>query len=186
MGKIRGIIIVVVLAVFVGGYFFYLSNKEKAESEETSITAVQNVLLRNLDNNYPSTPKELLRYYCDITLCLYNESYTDDELEQMADKLLAIYDEELAENNPREQYIEDLKQDVRDFKDSKYSIVSYTTSSSMDVEEFTQDGRSCARLYCTYSIKSGSDYVSSRMVFILRKEIGTGHWKILGFETVTE
>ncbi|MCD8039853.1 MAG: hypothetical protein LUE96_12360 [Lachnospiraceae bacterium] len=185
MGKVKGAIIVVVLAVLVGGYYFYISNMEK-ESEETTISAVQDVLLRNLDNDYPSTPKELLRYYCEITKCLYNENYTDNQLEQMADKLLALYDEELAQNNPREQYIDDLKEDVQEFLDSNYSIVSYTTSSSTDVEEYTYDGRTCAKLYCTYSIKSGSDYVSSRMVFILRKETGSGHWKILGFEPVTE
>ncbi len=186
MGKskgIKGTIVVIILVVLVAGYYFYLSNYRE-QTDETEITAVQDVLLRDLDTNYPPTPREVLKYYSNITKCLYNDKYTEEQLEQMADKLLELYDEELAENNPREQYIKDLKNDVSDFTKNGYSIVSYTTSSSTDVEEFTQDGRSCARLYCTYSVKSGANYTTSRQEFILRKETETGHWKILGFDLV--
>jgi hypothetical protein len=104
----------------------------------------------------------------------------------MADKLLELYDEELAQNNPRDEYIASLKDEIKDFTDNSYSIVNYTVSSSTDVEEFTKDGRQCASLYCTYSVKSGSNYTSSKQEFILRKETGSGHWKILGFELVNQ
>lgn len=181
--KVKYVVVVVIMAALVVGYFFYLSNRE-ADDETVVVTAVQNVLLKNLDTDYPPTPREVLRYYSEITKCLYNEEYTEEQLEQMADKLLALYDEELAANNPREQYIEDLKSDVQEFLDSGYSIASYSTSSSTDVEEYTSDGRQYAQLYCTYSIKSGADYVASKQVFVMRKEIGTGHWKILGFDLV--
>ncbi|MDE6056266.1 MAG: hypothetical protein K2G55_21470, partial [Lachnospiraceae bacterium] len=96
----------------------------------------------------------------------------------------ALYDAELAENNPREQYIMDLKDEVKEFAEKGYTIMSYTTSKSTDVEEFTEGGRKCARMYCTYSVKSGADYVSSKQVFILRRETETGRWKILGFDLV--
>lgn len=182
-GKIKNIIIVVILMALVGGYYFYLSNRQKTAAE-VEVTAVQNVLLRNLDTAYPPTPKEVVKYYSDIIKCLHNETYTNDQFEQMADKLLALYDEELAENNPRDQYLKDLKKDVKDFTDSGYSIANYNTSSSTDVEEYTLDGRKCARLYCIYSVKTGADYKSSKQVFILRKETATGHWKIMGFELV--
>jgi len=183
MGKAKKIIIVIILVALVGGYYFYLSNY-KNDEEETVITKVQDVLLRNLDNDYPPTPREVLRYYSDITECLYNENYTDQQLEQMADQLLALFDEELVENNPRDQYIVNLKKEVKEFADNGYSIISYTTSKSTDVEEFTEGGRKCARMYCTYSVKSGANYTSSRQLFILRRETETGHWKILGFDLV--
>lgn len=185
MGKLKGVIIAVILVALVGGFYFYVSNVGK-DDDGGVVSAVQDVLLRNLDNDYPSTPRELVKYYSDITKCLYNEKYTDEQLEQMADKMLALYDEELAENNPREQYLVDLKQDIQEFANNNYTIISYTTSSSTDVEEYTHEGRKCASLYCTYSIKRGADYVSSKQVFVLRKESGSGHWKILGFDIVTE
>ena len=109
MGKVKVAIIVVILVALVGGYYFYLSNYMKND-DETIVTEVQDVLLRNLEDDYPPTPREVLKYYSDITKCLYNENYTEEQLEQMADKLLALYDEELAANNPREQYIQDLEE----------------------------------------------------------------------------
>jgi len=182
--KVKSTILIVIMVVLVVGYFFYLSNFRE-EKDKTIITAVQNVLLRDLDTDYPPTPRELLKYYSDITKCVYNEKYTEDQLNQMVDKLFEIYDEDLLALNPREQYITDLKSDVKEFLDSNYSIVSYTVSSSTDVNEYVQDGRNCASLYCTYSIKEGADYVSSKQIFILRKDTESGHWKILGFDVVT-
>lgn len=180
-GKAKTIIIVIILAALIGGYYFYLSNKEKAQ-KETVVSTVQDILLRNLETNYPPTPKEVVKYFSDISKCVYNESYTDEELQKLADKLLALYDDELVENNPREQYVKDLAKDVEDMRKNGYSIVTYTPSASTDVQYDTIDGRECAKLYCTYSIKTGANYVSSRQVFMLRRENATGHWKILGFE----
>ncbi len=107
MGKVKVGIIIVILIAMVGGYYFYLSNFRDTD-EETVVTEVQDVLLKNLDTDYPPTPRELLKYYSDITKCLYNEKYTEEQLEQMADKMLALYDAELAENNPRDEYIKNL------------------------------------------------------------------------------
>lgn len=183
MGKVKSAIIIVILVALVGGYYFYLSNYMKND-DETIVTAVQEVLLKNLEDDYPPTPREVLKYYSDITKCLYNEDYTEEQLGQMADKLLALYDEELAANNPREQYIKDLKEDVDEFLQSGYSIFSYQMSKSTDVEEYTYEGRRCAKMYCIYSVQTGADYKSSKQIFILRKETETGRWKILGFELV--
>lgn len=184
MGKAKIVIIIGILVVLLGGYYFYLSNF-RMPKEETEVTKVQEVVLKNLQTDYPPTPREVIKYYSEITKCLYNETYTEEQLGQMADKLLALYDSELAENNPREQYLADLKKDVNDFLKNGYSIIKYTTSTSTDVEYYTHEGRECARLYCTYSIKSGADYKSSKQVFILRKDTNDSHWKILGFDIVT-
>ena len=186
MGKKAKVVIVIVILFFlVGGYFFYLSNRMQDE-EVVEITAVQEVLLRNLEKNYPPTPKEVVKYYSEITKSLYNESYTEEQFEALADKMLALYDEELAANNPREQYLLTLKSDVDDFAKNGYNIVSYTTSNSTDVDFSTINGRECAKLYCNYSVKKGADYVTSQEVYELRKDKETGHWKILGFQIVTE
>ena len=184
--KVKPIIVIVIMALIVGGYYFYLSNKVESNESEEVVTAVQNVLLKDLDKNYPPTPKEVVKYYSEISKCLYNEEYTDEQLEKIADKLLAIYDDELAANNPREEYIESLKKDVADFKENSYTISTYTPSSSTDVEEYTVAGRECAELYCTYTIRVGANYSNNLQRFILRKDVETQHWKILGFDVPVE
>lgn len=187
MGKVKVGIITVILVALVGGYYFYLSNFRDT-GEETIVTAVQEVLLKNLETDYPPTPREVLKYYSEITKCLYNEEYTDAQFEQMADKLRELYDDELLENNPREQNIRDLKEQVEIFEKNKYTILKYTTSRSTDVDEYTDNGRKYAKLYCTYSVGVGNsaDYKSSQQVFILRKDTETGRWKILGFDLVNQ
>lgn len=182
MKQAKTIIIVVVIAALIGGYYFYLSNKTQQKDDDVQATAVQEVLMRNLETNYPPTPKEVVRYYSDISKCLYNEEYTDEQFEQMADKMMALYDDELLEKNPRENYLEDLKADVELFESNGYTITSYSTSSSTDVIFDTIDGREWAKLYCIYSIRTSKGVLSSQEVYELRKDLETGHWKIYGFQ----
>ena len=69
-------------------------------------------------------------------------------------------------------------------KKGKYTISSYFVSASTDVEEFTENGYSCARLYCTFNIKQGTNSPKASMEqFVLRKD-DNGHWKIYGWELV--
>ena len=179
MKKAKNIIIIIVMVALIGGYYFYLSNTEKKQ-EETQITAVQDVILRNLDTNYPPSVKEVVKYYSEISKCLYNEKYTQEQFEQMADKLLALYDSELAEKNPRDEYLLSLKDEVKTFETADYTIVTYTPSASTEVDYYTVDGRECASINCAYSIKKGAEYVTSLQTFVLRKDLSTGRWKILG------
>ena len=174
MGKAKTAIIIVVLAALIGGYYFYLSNKTETP-KETKVSAVQDVILRDLDKNYPPTPKEVVKYYSELSKCLYNEKYSTEEFEQMADKMLALYDDELLEANPRDQYLMDLNSAISDFRKQDYSITTFTPSQSTDVEESVVKGRECAKLYCTYTIKSGASYSTSLEVFELRKD-QAGHW----------
>ena len=121
MGKAKTAIIIVVLAALIGGYYFYLSNKTETP-KEIKVSAVQDVILRDLDKNYPPTPKEVVKYYSELSKCLYNEKYSTEEFEQMADKMLALYDDELLEANPRDQYLMDLNSAISDFRKQDYSI----------------------------------------------------------------
>ena len=179
MGKFKTVIAIVIMAALIGGYYFYLSNKQEAR-EETKISEVQDVILKDLDKNYPPTPKEVVRYYSELSKCLHNEEYSTEEFEQMVDKMRALFDEELLEINPREQHMMDLNSEVEDYRKEGYTITSYTTSQSTDVEESVVNGSECAKLYCTYTIKSGTNYSNSLYVFELRKDKESGHWKILG------
>ncbi|MCM1174372.1 MAG: hypothetical protein NC341_04900 [Blautia sp.] len=181
-GGIKIIVIGIVLAALVVGYYFYLSNKtRKPEEEVVESTQVQAVLMRDLEKNYPPTPKEVIKYFNEISMCFYNEKYTDEELEQLAVKIQGIYDGELIANKPQEQYMEDLRSDIIDMKSNDRSISSCQLPASTDVDFFSEDGSSCAKMYCTYSIRQGTNIVQSRLVFILRQDEDK-HWKILGWD----
>ncbi len=178
---LKGTIIFVLLIFMLIGYYFYLSNRHKDAAEESAESSqVQDVLLRDLSRNYPATPKEVLRYYSDLTECFYNGERSEEELTALADKAMELYDEELIRNQTTE-YKEKLKEDIDKFHTMKIEISSYKTSSSTDVDYFTKDGRECAGLYCVYTLRSGSNLQYVEEVFILRKD-ESGHWKILGWD----
>ena len=178
-------LILIVLVCAVIGYYYYVSNKSASntgEEQNVKITAVQNVLLRNLEIDYPPTPKEVVKYFAEITKCFYSENYTDEELEQLAVKIQQIYDDELVAAKDQETYLADLKAEIKDFKAEKRVITGYYTSSSTDVEEFTEDGYEWARLYVTFYITKGKNVSEkSREKILLRKD-AEGHWKIYGWD----
>lgn len=181
--KIVKILIIGVLVVAVVlGFYYYLNHKEKEVQEESAkITAVQNVLLKDLERSYPPTPKEVVKYYSEITKCFYNEEYSEEELLDLAQKIQELYDAELIANKTQEEYLTDLKSEIAQMKEKKCIISSYEISASTDVEFFTQNGYSCARLYCTYYLKQDAKTTSTMECFVLRQD-EEKHWKILGWD----
>jgi len=177
----KGIIIFLVLVMMLVGYYFYLSNKTGNSGEEdVETTKTQEVLLRDLSKNYPPSPKEVLKYYGEITQCFYNEECSEEEIDELGMRIMELYDEELA-TFQSEEYINRLKEEVAAFKKNEVKVSSYKTSNSTDVNYFTKDGYECASLLCTFTLRKGTTLQSVEEIFVLRKD-KNGHWKIFGWD----
>ena len=164
--------------------YYNVSNKKKSTSEEdstTKATVVQELLMHDLEKSYPPTPKEVVKLYCQMTQCFYNEEYTEEEFVQLALQVRNLYDDELIASKTENQYIEDLRWDVNQLRDQEIVISSYATSASTDVEEYTKGGFKWAKLYCSFTLRKGTYVDSTNEVFLLRKD-DAGHWKIYGFK----
>lgn len=190
IGKGKGMILFLVIVLLVGSYFYYISNRDVPESEEVvpeseRLTASEEVLLRNLETNYPATPREVVKYFSEISQCFYNETHTEEELTALGLKIRELYDDELIANQSEENYLASLRYDVDEYKQKKRTISSYVPSSSVDVDTFRQNGYDWARLYCVYGIKQGDLLYNSNTVFMLRKD-ENGHYKIYGWKLVTD
>lgn len=184
---VKILIIGIVLVCLVLGYYYYLSNKKTADSEKPSeeISAVQEVLLYNFERNYPPTPKEVVKLYGEMTQCLYGEEYTEEEFVALAMQIQNLYDAELIANKTENQYIEDLRWDINQFKEQEIVISSYAVSSAADVDYFTQDGFEWAKLYCSFTLRQSTQLDVSNEVFLLRED-EEGHWKIYGWTLAEE
>ena len=182
-----GIVVIgVILAAVIAGVAVSLHRRAELAEKDVESTAVQKVLSRDLERNYPPTPKEVVKYFADITKCFYNEEYSDEELLQLAEKIKGIYDDELIANKSQEDYLTDLQNEIAGMKEDKCTISGYVLSASVDVEEFVENGYVCSRLYCTFNVKRGtSGTVSSMQEFVLRKDENE-HWKIYGWQPVTD
>lgn len=185
----KGMVILVFLVLLVLGYYFYLSNRSVPEkTEEISVetmTVSQKILSRNLETNYPPSPREVVKYFSEITECYYNEEHTDEELRDLGLKMREIYDDDLVANQTEEMYLSLLKSDVEEYKQNNRTISSFSPSSSVDVETFTKDGYECAKLYCVYDINQDGLLYQTTLCFILRKD-EDAHYKIYGWKAVKD
>lgn len=183
---LAGIIVILMTAVFILG-FFVVINKKNGEKipEATVVNPVDQVLLRDLERNYPPTPKEVLRYYSDITTCFYRDDLTEEQLKKLALKAREIYDDELCADKTEDEYLEDLKKDILSFQAAELVVSGYSLSASTDVEFFSADGFEFARLYANYRLRQRTEYAYVNELFLLRKD-ANGHWKIYGWDVVEE
>ncbi len=177
----RTTIIIVLLVVTVVGYYAYLSNRNKSTQEDVSLTVVQSTLSRDLSNDYPPTPKEVVKYYNEILRCLYNEETTDEELEDLGMKARELYDADLLANNELESYLVNLKADVKSSKDSGRRITTFNLASSTNVVIFEKNGYTFAKIMCGYTVLQDGQNRTTNQMYLLRKDENK-QWKIYGWE----
>lgn len=180
-GKVIRVVVAVVLVVaIVGGYYYFANQKQTSVEDTVELTEVQKVITKNLDSNYPATPREVVKLFNRITCCFYNENYTDDELYGLVDQARMLFDEELLEVNPRDAYFEDIKADVEEYRERSKTIMSATVCDSNDVNYQTVDGRECAYVTSSYFVNENKKYSRTYQMYVLRKD-EDGNWKILVF-----
>lgn len=185
MKKYARIIGISVLCIaLIVGYYYYLSHKDKKDVETgTEVGAVEEVLLRDLDQDYPPTPREVVKFYNKILTCFYNEDCDDKQLEALGDQARKLMDTELLNNNPKEIYLSALKKEVEEYKEEGKTLADTTVSGSNEVDYKTVDGRECAFVTASYFIKEGNSYNRTYQEYVLRKD-EDNKWKILGYQLV--
>ena len=139
------IIFAVVCVVIIVGLFWYTAAKKGNSAENNDdLTEVEKVITKNLEKNYPETPREVVKFYNRIITCFYDEEYTDDELYELGDQARLLMDDELLENNSRDDYFKSLKADIEDYHDKSKKIESSSVCSSDEVKYQKIDGDDCA------------------------------------------
>lgn len=177
----RVIITFVCLITLLLGYYAYLSNKDRQTKEEATMTPVQEALSRDMKNDYPSTPKEVMKYYNELLKCFYNEACTEEEIDDLGERARELYDAELLEANEFGTYLMRLRAEIADYRGKGRRIVSSSVAASTNVDFFEEDGFEFARILCVYNITEGEVNNSTRQMYLLRKDEDR-HWKIYGWE----
>lgn len=176
--KSAAVLAVMVITVF--ALYYYLVNKVERSDPEVETSAVEDVLLKNLETDYPATVREVIKYYNEIMSCYYSENPTDEELKKLADKAIELYDAELVDYQSEEMYIEDLKAEIAAFAASDTVLSHMALSSSTAVDYYTYNGRECAQIRCIYTMRQKTGLMTIKEVYVLRKD-DSGRWKILGW-----
>ena len=64
----------------------------------------------------------MIKYYCEIIQCFYNETHTEEEVEALATKIRGLYDADLIANQDEESYLESVKVDILSMAGNGMSI----------------------------------------------------------------
>lgn len=169
--------------IVIGGYFFISKVTESAKNTAANQTEAEHLISKDLKTSYPATPKEVVKLYSRYTKCLYSGDVNDKEIEQLVNQVRFMYDKELLDNNPLEEYLYDLKLDIADYRSYDRKITSYKVNSSNSAVTWTEDGIDYARMSVSYTTKEGSSYFKTYEEFLLRKDENS-EWKIVGFREI--
>lgn len=184
--KKAGIVVVIVLcAALVCGGFYYMKSNLGGQNRGDELTEVQKLIARDLGTQYPQTPREVTKFYNRIILAYYEEDLTDEEFDALADQALLLFDEELLEANPKEDYKKSVLADTADFDSRKRSITKASVCDSKDViyRSDATNGDEIAYVLASYFVKEGNGYDKTYQQYVLRKN-ADGNWKILTYYQV--
>lgn len=175
---LKSIIIVVFCACLCVGYFYYLT--QKTGGKEASMKEAEMIISKDLENSYPKTAREVVKFYNRILKCYYSRGYTEDQLTQIAQQARILMDEELREKNPLDSYLLAVKEDIASFAKDGKEMYNTSVESRNEMEFKEIKGRECAYADVDYYIKSKKGSQRTSQTFILRRD-AENKWRILGF-----
>lgn len=181
MKKFKNVIIICFLAVLIIGYYYYLSNKNQPDAANKTVetSKIDETLASDISTEM-KTPRSTVKFYTEVVECFYNESPTDDQIEQLGNKARELFDDELLENNSEDDYFGDLKTEIDEYAESRRIVMSSEIGSSEDVEYYTENDKEYATIYASYTLRETEVFTKSNEEYILRKD-DEGNWKILGW-----
>lgn len=175
-------IVMALLAVFIiGGFFLVRSIGLKNLEIKKSKTEVEKLMELNLDDNYPGNAREVLKIYNRILKCCYNEELTDEQIKKLAEQNQKLFDEQLLEKNPLDQYVEKLKKDIEDYKSKKTTIANIAIQDLAEAEREERGGYKFCNLLVSYIVKDTKGLKTTNEKYYLRED-DKGRWKILFWE----
>ncbi|MEG1741539.1 MAG: DUF6715 family protein [Acetivibrio sp.] len=172
--------ILFILTVLIIGGFYYITQKKQTSQEANPTTEAGKLIKKNIEDNYPGTPREVLKLYCRITECMYNDEIKDTELEKLAMQLRILFDDELLKKNPPNTFLNGLRTDIESYHENKQRISSYDVQLASETDYATIKKEKYATLKISILLQQTgkkSHFARTNEQFLLRKD-NKGRWKI--------
>ena len=179
---IRTVVIVAIMCLLVISYYAYLSDKTAKDKQNQQLTEKEELLLYDLDNDYPHSPRDVVKLYSRMMTCVYNERLQDEDLDAMVEQMRKLYAEELVSDadNTKENQISKLSDEIKEFVDQD-KITNYVLSEVSQVEYGTVDGNYSALVDATYTLRKENRYPKILNSYVLIQD-EQENWKILGWQ----
>ena len=142
--------------------------------------------MKNLDKDYPKTPREVVKFYNRIYKGYYGGEATEEQIKQMSQQMLLLLDEELLEQNAKEGYYQRVREDIEAFKQAKKVLLKTDVADSNDIRYVDDDKAGStevdklAYVKASYFVRTDKNFSNTYQEFVLRED-ATGKWKIVAF-----
>lgn len=183
---VKTIIVVVVIACLCIGYFFYLSRRGTPTEATDKIVNNQEIAAlttRNIMQNYPESPKEVIKFYARITKAYYKAPITDEQMQGLANQARLLFDDELRATQTDEEFLDALKEDIEEYRKEGRYVSDYRIAESGEVQFTTFQSQKYASLRAVYVLREGKEVRNSSIKYTLRQD-SEGRWRILYWELV--
>ena len=187
MKKAVRILAITLIVAFGVVYFAFIADRgtePKPAIMETN-DEVSKLIVRNLDTDYPNSPREVARFYSRIMQSYYALDYTEEELIKLVSQSRILFDPELLEENPEEDYITNLKAEIKSFEEKEQIITNYKVDEVGEIEYYSAEGIEYAEVSVEYSLKNKDGLSKVYEDYMMRKD-EEGSWKILGWKLTPE
>lgn len=180
---IRTIIIVVLMCILVLGYYAYLSDKNARKQQAEQLTEKDELLLYDLDKDYPYAPTDVVKLYSRMISCVYNERLEGKDLKEMVAQMRRLYADEFANEsgNAEENQIANLEKELSGYGDKDHKFTNYTIAEMSQIEYGEVDGKKTALVDAVYTIRLDNEYSKESQVYVLIQDKDE-NWKILGWQ----
>ena len=133
------LIALVCIGLICGGFYWSM---QESQQKETELTEVQKIIAKDLENDYPKTPREVVKFFNRITKSYYSldnitgnasEKLTEQELNGLIDQMLCLFDKDLLAINPRDEYHDSIVLDIAVYTQKDKYIASTDVCDSNEV-----------------------------------------------------
>lgn len=172
-------IIAVLLAAMILIYFNHLSNKSSEQRTEKETTEIDQLSNYNMVDDYPKTPRDVVKLHNRYLKLFYSKKLTDDELVILNQQTRYLYSGELLKFNDENTTLNDLKKNINKMKEEGYTYKLCELPEASQIKLYTRDGKEMATLEVTITVEMEDSMGYMYEQYVLVKE--NGQWKILAW-----
>ena len=182
---ISTVLFMLLVGVILLGSYKYMLSDNKIKSKENEKTQIQHMIDINLEEDYPKTPREVVKLYSKMMVHFYDLDAEESDVLLLAKQSRKLLDAKLLENNPTKEYLSAFKKELEEYKNNKLYIKKFQVESHDEVVYFEEKGEKYAKVKAVYYMSENYHEVRTNQEYLLRQD-KNDKWHIMGWSLVDD
>ena len=194
MGAFRGknakmlTMVVAISVVIVLSYVAYekkQSEKAVQSEEKTAISEIDNIIMKNLEEEYPASVREVVKYYYKVLQSMFNGEASEKQIVKLIDKERALFDDELLKKNEYSEFVKGRNAEIKQYKRKKIKLLKFVIQDSDETKYWQNNKAEMASIKGHIHMTGTKSYTDIHQEYVFRKD-DEGKWKILSWSNTSD